>query len=128
MPAHAYYTAAINWCREAGVITGYDSGPDAGRFLPDRAVTRAELATMVWRFAESYLGIDVSGADPSALETLPDHDRVYPFAVEAMVWCADEGLMTGNILGGTAYLDAQGTATRAQAAKVVTVLVRDVAG
>ena len=128
VPAGAYYTAAINWCRETGVITGYDSGPDAGRFLPDRAVTRAELATMVWRFAESYLGIDVSGADPSALETLPDHDRVYPFAAEAVAWCADRGLMTGNILGGTAYLDAQGTATRAQAAKVVTVLVRDVAG
>lgn len=128
VPAGAYYTAAINWCRETGVITGYDSGPDAGRFLPDRAVTRAELATMVWRFAKNYLGIDVSGADPSAFESLPDHADIYPFAVEAMVWCADEGLMTGNILGGTAYLDAQGTATRAQAAKVVTVLVRDVAG
>ena len=128
MPAGAYYTAAINWCRETGVITGYDSGPDAGRFLPDRAVTRAELATMVWRFAKNYLGIDVSGADPSALESLLDHDRVYPFAVEAVAWCADEGLMTGNILDGTPYLDAQGTATRAQAAKVVTVLVRDVAG
>ena len=95
VPAHAYYTAAINWCAARPASSpAYDSGPDAGRFLPDRAVTRAELATMVWRFAASYLGVDVSGADPSAFESLPDHADIYPFAVEAMVWCADEGLMT----------------------------------
>ena len=60
-------------------------------------MTRAQLATMVWRFAANYLGVDVWSVDPSALSRWPDHDAIYPFAVDAMIWCADRGLITGNI-------------------------------
>ena len=46
-----YYTAAVNWAVRTGVVTGYTAGPDAGRFVPDREISREELATMVHRFA-----------------------------------------------------------------------------
>ena len=40
---------AVSWCVKAGIVTGYTAGADKGCFRPDRAVTRQELAVMVWR-------------------------------------------------------------------------------
>ncbi len=131
VPAYSYYTAAVNWCYEQGIITGYTDGDgnSQGAFGPEDYVTRAQLATMVWRFAANYLGVDVWSVDPSAFYSLPDHDAIYPFAVDAMIWCADRGLITGNIdPWGQPWLESESIASRAQTAKVVTVLVRDIAG
>ncbi len=124
-----YYNAAIRWCRDTGIITGYTSGPDAGCFLPDNPVTREDLATMVCRFAE-VMGVDTASADATAFYSTADYYDVQDYAVAAMIWCADQGIINGNKHGvdGPLTLEPQAGATRAQAAKVVTVLFRDVLG
>ena len=43
-----------------------------------------------------------------------------------MVWCAANGVVTGSVENGVAYLRPQGQATRAQMAKIITVVTRDV--
>ena len=125
-PVGWYYNAAIKWCHENGIITGYKSGPDAGCFLPDNPVTREDLATMVWRFA-NVMGVDVSGADPSAFYATTDFDTVQDHAVDALIWCADQGIVNGHSHeDGTLTIEPQQGAKRCEVAKVVTVLVRDV--
>ena len=122
----SWYDEAVAWCVSAGVVTGYTSGPDKGCFRPDRAVTREELATMVWRFAKTQ-GVDVSNPDPAKFNATVDHASVSSFAVEPLKWTAAAGIMGGVDYGNGQYgLEPQGTATRAQAAKVFSVLVRDI--
>lgn len=121
-----YYTAAINWCRDNGITTG-DSA--TGNFLPEDNITRAQLATMAYRFAR-VMGADVDNIDYSAFNATPDGDLVpgsmFDYAYVPLAWAADRGVLTGTIDDGVAWLDVRATATRAQAAKVLTVLKRDV--
>lgn len=122
-----YYNAAVEWCAEQGIVGGYQdsSGNDLGLFGPDDPVTREQLAKMVGEFARLY-GADIEGADPSAYNRMSGHEDVYDFAVPYFVWCADEGVLTGAYVDGSYQLDAKGGATRAQVAKILTVLMRDV--
>ena len=122
----AWYTDAVNWCASAGVVTGYTGGPNQGRFCPNADVTREELATMVWRFAKSR-GVDVSNPSTSKFYATTDWRSVSDFAVEPLKWTSAVSLMGGvDYHNGTFGLEPQGTASRAMAAKVFTVLHRDV--
>ncbi len=122
----AWYASAVNYCASVGVVTGYPSGPDAGRFLPDKKITREELATMVWRYAK-YRGVDVSNPDPAAYKRTKDYASVDSYAVDALTWTSAVGVMSGVDYGSKGfYLEPFGTATRGQAAKVFSVLHRDI--
>ncbi len=125
----AYYNAAVKWCAEQGIVTGYTDGPDKGKFLPDKAVSREELATMAYRFAQ-VMGVDVAVSDTTNFDAASDTADVDDYAHDAMVWCAARGVMTGyhRTVDGAPTLEPQGSAERAAAAKVVTVLFRDVLG
>lgn len=129
VPTRVYYTAAIEWCRANGIITGYqtDDGKDTGKFGPDDAITRAQLAVMMRRYAASQ-GKDVTVWSRAAFEAMPDYGETQPFAQDSMAWCAANGLITGDIDNATGkrYARPQAHATRAQAAKVVTVLLESV--
>ncbi len=119
-----YYTAAVNWAYEQGIIKGDDN--DAGKPLytarPNDPVNRQELATMIARYAKSY-GIDTT-ADPEVYASAPDAADVAPYASMTIAWCYANGILTGNSITGE--LMPEDPATRAQMAKMVTVLVRDV--
>lgn len=125
----AYYTAAIEWCSEKGIVTGYtdpETGEPTGAFGPNDPVTREQLATMIARYA-AWTGVDTSKFDPAAFEALPDKADVSVYAVDAMKWCADQGIITGvyNPYEGVSYLDPQGKALRAHITKVITIVARD---
>ncbi|RMH67864.1 MAG: hypothetical protein D6683_17480 [Actinomyces sp.] len=51
-----WYTSAVDWAAETGVTTGID-----GLFEPDGTVTRAQMATFLWRLAGSPTGWASSG-------------------------------------------------------------------
>ena len=121
-----YYTAAIEWCYERGVVTGYrDPATQAatGRFGPEDPVTREQLATMLYRFATLVLGRDGSGSD--AWASLPDAPSVQPFAREALSWCYAQGVMTGSVEPSGTFLRPREGATRAQAAKMAGAVMAD---
>ena len=125
VPGGMYYTAAVNWCKANGVITGYTDGPNAGKFCPDSAVTREQLATMVYRYAERA-GADMGFGNDAGFDSMPDRSEVTSFAVDPMRWCFGHDVITGfEDVDGT-YLNPGDTATRAEAAKIFTVLLRDV--
>ena len=115
----AYYTAAINWAKTAGIFTG-DTGKNTVR--PNDAITRQELATVLYRYALS-LGKDGAGATASSYKSAPDASTVAKWAREGMGWCYAHGVLTGD--AKTKKLNPTGNATRAAMAKMVTVVIRD---
>ena len=108
---------AIAWCVSQGIITGYTSGDYQGMFRPDAAVTRQELAVMVWRFAK-WAGVTTGSASTSAFNKCVDTALVANWAKDAMVWCAAAGIITGSNESDGAHLNPDSTANRAQAAKI----------
>ncbi len=122
-----YYAQAVNWCFEQGIVTGYKSGDDAGKFVPGNSVTREELATMVYRFAQ-WGDVDTADVPTANFERCIDTALVSAWAHDASVWCAAANVVNGKEIaeGDSMFyrLDPQQTATRAQAAKVFVTLDR----
>ena len=106
VPSDGPYAAAAAWAMEWGVVTGYEDGT----FRPGDAVTRQQLAAMLYRYAQ------LQDADVSAradLTDYPDGDRVPLYAREALSWAVGAGILRGRSDG---RLDGGGTASRAEAA------------
>lgn len=122
VPSGSWYEAAINWAYEAGIVTGYGT---TGQFGPDDYATREQVATIMAR-AAAYVGINV-GQHSNNVWSLSDAGSMSSFAAEGLAWCYDQGIMTGVIApDGLAWLEPLRSCTRAQFAKMVMVLTRDV--
>ena len=104
-----YYAPAVAWAEESGIVTGVSES----EFAPDRAITREELAAILYRYA-AYKGYDVTAR--ADLSPFADAGAVSPYAVEALQWATAEGLIQGIT---PAALAPQGGATRAQAATLL---------
>lgn len=102
-----WYTDAVNWAAENGIIFGVGENT----FAPDAEVTRQQMATILYRYA-SYLGEDISAS--ADLGIFSDSVMVADYAADAMAWAVAEGL----ILGTGENLEPDSAATRAQAAAV----------
>lgn len=107
--ADAYYTAPVYWARLNGITDGYSNE----RFGPYDAITREQLAVMLYRFAQKQ-GYDVTGG--SDLSGYSDAGHISGFAQEAMRWANAKGLITGT---SATTLAPNGLATRAQVATIL---------
>ncbi len=103
-----WYTDAVNWAASNNIVSGM---PD-GTYAPDQALTREQMASILYRYAE-YKGIDVSAR--ADLSTFTDGTTVSPWAQDVVQWAVAEKLMSGN--GNE--LQPKGTASRAQVATVL---------
>ena len=82
VPTDAWYAEAVAWCRENGIM----SGTSESEFSPDEPMSRAMLATVLWRRENSPL-VDHT-MDFSDVQT----DTWY---TEAVRWASSEGVMSG---------------------------------
>lgn len=105
----AWYTEAVNWTDDNGVMIGF---PD-GTFRPEAVVTREQLALVFYRYAK-FLGYDVSAADD--LSAFVDAEEVGDWAEESMAWAVGTGLIQGR---GGARLAPQSTTTRGELATML---------
>lgn len=120
-----YYGPAIRWARATKVVNG-DAGTN--NFGPDRNVTRQEFAQMLANYAENIGGLDAS-SDGARLDGINGAGDVSGWARSAMGWAVDNGLISGVVhADGTSWVEPQGATLRCQAAKMITVLHRDVLG
>lgn len=111
--ANSWYSAAVAWASEMGVVKGYGSG----NFGPNDPITREQMAVMLWRYAQSK-DLDVSVGEDTNILSYKDFAEISEWAVEALQWAAGSGVMNGKDGGG---LDPQGLASRAE---VATMLMR----
>ena len=105
----SYYEQAIAWASENGIVTGFD----ASTFAPDRAITREQLAAILFRFA-AYRGMDAVTLREN-LSSFQDQAAISAYAVSAHNWAVGEGLMQGT----GDKLEPTGSATRAQVAAML---------
>lgn len=105
----SYYEQAIAWASENGIVTGFD----ASTFAPDRAITREQLAAILFRFA-AYRGMDAVTLREN-LSSFQDQAAISAYAVSALNWAVGEGLMQGT----GDKLEPTGSATRAQVAAML---------
>lgn len=103
--AKAYYAKALAWAVEQKIAYGVS----AAAFEPDRAVTREEFVSFLYRYAQ--LQGDISG-EPADLSGFQDAASVSAWAKNAVEWAVRQGIAVGV---ETDVLAPQGTATRAQA-------------
>ena len=106
-----WYTDAILWANEAGVVGGYT---DTGKFGPGDNINREQMAVMMYRYA-NYLGYDTSAR--ADISKYTDAGNVNEFAKEAVSWAVGEGIITGKY--NETQLDPQGNASRAECATII---------
>ena len=94
-----WYSKAQSWAMRTGVSDGTN---------PMGSITREQLAAMLYRYEGSPA---VSGN----LNAYPDANEVSDWAVDAMVWATQEGIINGM----NGYLKPQAGATRAQLAAML---------
>ena len=112
VPGGTWYTDAVTWAAENGVV----SGIGGGCFAPNSNVTREQTAVILFNYAHSC-GYDIGArADLSAF---PDAGSVSGWAQDALSWANAAGLINGTVYGGRTILDPQGSASRAQVAMIL---------
>ena len=94
-----WYAKAQAWAMETGVSDGTN---------PMGSITREQLAAMLYRY-------EGSPAVAGNLTAYPDGNTVSDWAVDAMIWATEEGIING--ING--YLKPQDGATRAQLATML---------
>lgn len=107
----SYYTGAVNWAAANGIVNGVS---ETG-FAPDDAITREQMAAILYRYAQ-FKGYDVSASN--SLTNYMDASQISNYATTAMQWANAEGLITGNT---STTINPKGNATRAE---VATILMR----
>ena len=108
----AWYTKVVIWAANNGIVNGVAKNT----FAPDDSITREQIAAMLYRYAGA------EAAKEDKLSAFPDAAKVSDWAKEALNWAVASGLINGVAdANGTASLEPQATATRAQ---IATILMR----
>ena len=107
VPAGQWYSDAIEWA----AANGYFKGVGEGRFNPDGNITREQIAAILYRYSGSP---KVTGK----LDDFRDAADVSDYAVDAMIWAVNEGIVKGVGEGESAALAPKANATRAQIAAI----------
>ena len=103
-----WYAPQLAWAKSVGLANGYEDGTFQGENL----VTREEMATLLYLYAQ-YKG------EPLAQGSLGLFDDAYlvsEWAVDAVRHAVGMGLIQGDELG---HIDPQGTTTRAALATLL---------
>ena len=103
--AGQWYAASVRWAADNAVVLG-----EGGSFAPLRSISRQELVTMLYRYAQSR---ELSASSPAAaLDAYPDAGDTAVWALDAMRWAVDNEIVRGDDQG---RLSPAASATRAQA-------------
>lgn len=88
MEPGAFYYDAVLWGQENGIVQGTSDT----KFSPKMNITREQLITFLYRYAQQK-GMDTSIAGD--LTAFTDADRIQPYAKDAMLWAVGVRLIQG---------------------------------
>lgn len=100
----------ITWCTSSGVMAGYSSGD----FLPDAAITRQQMVSVLYKYTTKILKDPASERD--GLEFFADRDSISSYARTSMQWAVARGIISGIRENGQLTIQPQGVVSRAQMA------------
>lgn len=106
----SYYRDAVIWAQQNGIVNGVSET----EFAPEDKITREQIATIVYRYAE-YCGIAPQGAWAIKLD-YSDLAEISDYATEGVMYCTLKGIMQGKDNNCFAPRD---NATRAEIAAIL---------
>ena len=114
--ASHWYAPYIQWAYDNGI----SSGMSETRFGVNDPITREQMVTLFYNTAAKF-GADVSVTSTYKFDKTYDASKIRPYAVEAMKWAMQNSIIAGTgVEGNEIIVDPWGTATRAQAAQIIT--------
>ena len=117
VPAGSWYTGAVAWAAENGIVKGVS----ATRFAPERSISRQDMCTIIRRYINA-MGYEFKLGEGTAFS---DMDSVADYAKDAVEFCSKAGLI-GGFEDGTFCPKA--VTTRAQIATVMMRLDLEIKG
>ena len=108
VPNGTWYTDAVAWAASNGIVGGVGDG----KFDPDGSITREQMATILFRYAQNK-GIETSKR--GELSGFADSGNVSSWAKDAVQWTVAEKIINGS----DGKLLPQGNATRAQVSAIL---------
>ncbi len=114
---NGWYVDDMQWVVDRNIMTGYDDS--SGLFGVGQGLTRAEMATILWRYSEPDAASSYDESTARNKTPLPDVEDA-TFYTEAVNWAYQNGVFTGFRLDDGSYIFAPGeNVTREQAATVL---------
>ena len=108
VPDGKYYSKAVTWAANKGVINGSN-----GKFMPGSNVTRQDMAVMICNYAKFK---KINTSSNQSLTKFKDYKNVSSYAEASMKWCVEKGILSGTADG---KLNPKANATRAECAKML---------
>lgn len=107
-----WYAKPVLWAAETGIVAGVGEG----KFGVTENITREQLAVMLYKYARMS-GYDVTGR--AELDKFSDADKASSWALTALEWAVDNGILNGKGTGDDVVLDPGANATRAECAAML---------
>lgn len=114
----AWYSKAVAWAYAKGVVQGAD-----GKYNPNANISRQDIALMLTRYTDKIAGTTLAATEDEA--TFADQSNISGYAEEAV-----SAMQQAGIIGGYANntFAPQANATRAEASKMIALLLQDIIG
>ncbi|MGN1007601.1 MAG: C69 family dipeptidase [Butyricicoccus sp.] len=106
----AWYADAVNWAAASAIVSGYGNG----KFGPNDNITREQMASILFRYAQ-FKGLNAVTLEEN-LTGFSDEAQISSYAVSALNWAVGKNLISGK---GNGILDPKGNATRAEVAQIL---------
>lgn len=119
--ADAYYTDAVAWAKENGIVNGVTQR----EFRPNDKVTREQAVAIFYRYCVEYCKVD-SDAAASLDDAFADTKKISGYAVAPMQWAVAVELITGQNENGKMYLNPKGNLSRCQSAAILMRCVQNI--
>lgn len=108
---NSYYSGYVAWATQNGIVQGVSDN----FFSPNTPVTHEQIAVFLYRYAK-HIGMDVSIGQTASPHLFGDEDNIVsPWAMTAMVWANNRGIMKG--IGNS--IEPKAEATRAEVAQML---------
>ena len=107
--AGTWYADAVAWASENGITAGVSET----EFAPDNNISREQIATMLYRYANFKKFNVADGAELTAFE---DAEAISEYAIDAFKWAVADGIMNGKT---ATTLNPADNATRAETAALL---------
>jgi hypothetical protein len=111
VPSGKWYTGAIKWAADNGIV----SGMGAGRFEPNTQIDRQQMCVMLVNYVEKYQKQSLKKI--KVYSGFSDEELIARWAEDAIVKCFESGLVSGT---GNNCFSPKNVATRAQGATIFT--------
>ena len=110
-----WYFGAVSWAYEVGLV----SGTAEDKFSPNATVTRETISRIMWLYMKDKYQLEIP---EGVLDHFTDKDKISPWAFDGMKYLVTAGLISGMT---ETTLAPRSNLTRAQAARILTVFIRD---